>query len=41
MKNASVSVSFDGSEKAHVTIDARKKRELDVALDCGAGEAAE
>ena len=41
VKNASVEVTFDGSDKAHVKIDARKKREKDVALDCEAAEAAE
>jgi len=41
VKNASVEVTFDGSEKAHVKIQARKTRERDIALDCQAGEAAE
>jgi hypothetical protein len=36
---ASVDVTFDGSDKAHATISAKKTRELDVALDCQANEA--
>lgn len=39
--NASVEVTFNGSEKAHAKIVARKTRELDVNLDCQANEAAE
>jgi len=35
---ASVDVPFDGGDKAHATIPARKPRELDVALDCQANE---
>lgn len=38
---ASVEVTFDGSEKAHAKITARRNRELDIALDCQANEAAE
>jgi hypothetical protein len=41
VKNASVEVTFDGSDKAHVKIQARKKHERDIALDCEAGETAE
>lgn len=41
VKNASVEVTFDGTDKAHVKVDARKEREVDIALDCEAAEAAE
>lgn len=39
--NASVEVTFDGSEKAHAKISARKTREVDIELDCQANEAAD
>lgn len=42
VKNASVEVTFDGSDSAHVKVDrgeGRKKRELDVTMDCSAAEA--
>jgi hypothetical protein len=39
--STAIQVSFDGSETAHVEIDGRKTRNVDVALDCAAGEAAD
>lgn len=41
IKNTSIEVAFDGSDQAHVTIQAKKKRERDITLDCDAAEAAE
>jgi hypothetical protein len=42
VKNASIQVTFDGSDKAHVKIETqRKTHERDIALDCAAAEAAE
>jgi hypothetical protein len=37
--HASVQVTFDGSDEAMVTIEARRRRELTVRLDCAAAEA--
>jgi hypothetical protein len=39
IKDASVEVTFDGSDRARVKIDARRKRELTVTMDCAAAEA--
>ena len=42
VKGASVEVTFDGSDKAHVKIDSKRRTsERDIALDCAASEAAE
>jgi hypothetical protein len=41
VKSASIEVSFDGSDKAHVKTHIKKDRERDIALDCDAAEAAE
>jgi hypothetical protein len=41
VRDASVEVAFDGSNEAHVKVDARRKREFDVTLDCEAAETAD
>ena len=42
VKGASIEVTFDGSDKAHVKIDTKRKTsERDITLDCAAAEAAE
>jgi hypothetical protein len=42
VKGASIDVTFDGSDKAHVKIATKRKtRERDITLDCAAAEAAE
>ncbi len=40
VRDTSVEVTFDGSEEAHVKIDARRTREFDITLDCDALETA-
>jgi hypothetical protein len=40
-KDATIEMTFDGSATAHVKVDARRKREIDVALECDDGEASE
>lgn len=42
IENASITATFDGSDRAHVKVDRgthRRKSELDVAMDCAAAEA--
>jgi hypothetical protein len=41
VKSTAIDVTFDGSSSAHVLVSGKKQRDLDVALDCDNGEAAE